>query len=758
MVKIRNENEIREMVLSNRYDHKRIFSIVAHIDHGKSTTADFLLKRAGLMREEDAGHLQMTDTDDEEQQRGITIFTSVVLLAFDDPRDENKPASERIPYIFQINDTPGHLSFTGEVSRALRSSDGCIVLVDALEGMMTQTETNIRLAVGEEWCKPVLFINKVDRLISELKLQPKEVYERVDKIINEANAIIKEIQPKGMNWTVSFPKNSVALGSAKDGWGFTLEVLKEKNINPNYVFEKYAEKDIGWLRKNLPLDDCLLRMIVDHLPDPVTASKYRLPKLVHNVNWDSPLGKALKTSDPNGPLMGIISKIFIDPKSFRATLIGRVYSGTLKAGDSIYLVGRKESQRVKRLGIMELTDILDLSEVPAGNLFALFGFVCPAGETFIEKSLLPDKKQLKNDEEFVIPSFESIKYACEAVVSRSIMPEDPQQLGKLGEVVKKWLMADNTAKFHLNQESKEYILSGIDPLQIEILTKRINQQVKIKVGEPIIVYREKITKPSLQFHTKSSNGHNRMIFKLSPLDDKSVELFMSGEVYAEQNKKERAKILREKAGWDAKKARSIWDIYEGNVFVDSSSGVQRLETIKSYVVGAFRDWVGNCVLAKEPAMGIMVEFFDAEVHVDPAHRQYNEIASMVVSGLSLCFLSADPKIFEPIQRVDIKVPAGMGGNIIKILSQHRGQIIEIRSEGAFERVIGKLPVAETVGIADEFRGATQGRAFFGYEFSGYEPVPPQMQEKIILEIRKRKGMPQEMPSPKSFERFIYKRQ
>ncbi|MHA1821575.1 MAG: GTP-binding protein [Promethearchaeota archaeon] len=753
MVKIRNADEIRKMVQSDRYDRKRIFSIVAHIDHGKSTTADFLLKRAGLMREEDAGRIQMTDTDEEEQQRGITIFTTVVLLAFEDPRDEK----DKTPYIFQINDTPGHLSFTGEVSRALRSSDGCIVLVDALEGMMTQTETNIRLAVGEEWTKPVLFINKVDRLISELRLEPKEVYARVDKIIDETNDIIKEIQPKGANWTVSFSKNSVAIGSAKDGWGFTLEILNEKKIHPFKVFEKYNEGDINWLRKNLSLDESLLRMIVDHLPDPVTASKYRLRKLVDNVDWESELGKALLNSDPKGPLMGIISKIFIDPRSFRATLIGRVYSGTMKAGESIYLVNRKEKQRVKRLGIMELTDILDMDEVPAGNLFALFGFICPAGESFITPDLLPDKKKDKDEEEPLIPTFENIKYACEAVVSRSIAPVDPQDLAKLGEVVKKWLMADNTAKFTMNRESKEYILSGIDPLQIEILTKRINEQVKIKVGEPIIVYREMITKEGKWYYTKSSNGHNRILMQLSPLDEETLKLINEGEVTADQPPKVRAQILRDKAGWDVKEARKIWDVYEGNIFLDASKGLQRLDRIKSYAIGAFRDWVSGAVLAKEPAMGILAKFTDAEVHVDPAHTGYNEIASMMIANLSLGFLSAEPKLFEPIQKVDVKVPAGMGGSIIKILSQHRGQIIEIRNEGAFERVIGKLPVAETIGIADEFRGATQGKAFFGYEFEGYAPIPPSLQEQVIMEIRKRKGLPLEMPTGKSFERFIYSR-
>ncbi|MBN2156100.1 MAG: GTP-binding protein [Candidatus Lokiarchaeota archaeon] len=749
MVKVKNADEIRNLVSSDRYDKKRIFSIVAHIDHGKSTTADFLLKRAGLMREEDAGKLQMTDTDDEEQARGITIFTSVVLLAFNDPREKD----DKVPYIFQINDTPGHLSFTGEVSRALRSSDGAVVLVDALEGLMTQTETNIRLAVGEEMCRPVIFVNKVDRLISELRLEPKETYARIDKIINDCNDIIRQIQPKNEDWTCSFQYNSVAIGSAKDGWGFTYEILQDKGIHPLKVFEKYNEGDIPWLRKNLPLDDTLLRMIVDHLPDPITASKYRVKKLIDNVDWDSELGKSLMNSDRNGPLMGIISKIFIDPRSFRATLIGRIYSGTLKAGESVYLVGRKEKQRVKRLGIMELTDILDMPEVPAGNLFALFGFITPAGETFVGPELVPDK----DDEDEEPPSFEKIKYACEAVVSRSIIPENPQDLAKLGDVVKKWLMADNTAKFHLEKESREYILSGIDPLQIEILTKRINEQVKIKVGEPIIVYREKITKEGQIFYTKSSNGHNRILMQMTPLDQATIDLINSGEVHAEMNAKVRAQILRDKAGWDAKEARKIWDVYEANILLDGTKGLQRLDRIKSYCVSAFRDWVSNAILAKEPALGLLCTFTDAEVHVDPAHTGYNEIASMMFSNLALGFLSANPKLFEPIQKVDIKVPAGSAGSIVKILSQHRGQIQEIRNEGAFERVIGKLPVAEQIGIADEFRGATQGKAFFGYEFLGFEPVPPHLQEQVIMDIRKRKGMPLQMPDTSSYTRFIYAR-
>jgi len=701
------------------------------------------------MREEDAGQLQMTDSDDEEQERGITIFTSVVLLAFQDLRkpDDNEP------YIFQLNDTPGHISFTGEVSRALRGSDGAIILVDALEGVMTQTETNIRLAVGEEYCKPVLFINKVDRLISELRLSPKDTFERIDKITSEVNELIKKVRPEGSNWGVDFAKNSVACGSAKHGWGFTYEILLEKNLKPQDVFVKYNEGDIEWLRENLPLDEPMLRMVVDHLPDPVSASKYRIPHL-WGGDLNSELGQSLQKCDSSGPLYGMITKLFLDPRrQYAATLIGRVFSGTFNQTDSIYLLGSRTSNRVKRLGVMEITDLLDIPKIPAGNLFALYGFICPSGETFIHNEMIPkDKEEIGK-----IPTFEKIHYACKAVVSRSIKPKDPHDLGKLGEVVGKWIQADPTAEFRLDKESMEYILSGIDPLQIEILTKRINNQVKIDIGEPIIVYREKINAKSKQFHTKSSNAHNRLLLYIEPLDEKTEELIDEGKITDLQNEKERAQILREEAGWDTKEARRIIDVFKGNVLVNGTSGLQRFDRIKNDLVSAFRNWLSECIIAKEPAMGIKAVFTDAVIHEDPRHTQYAQTASMSYSAFSLSMLNADPHLYEPIQRIDVKTPQGTEAGVNSIINRHRGRINNVILEGEYVRIQGQIPAAEIIGIADEIRSSTQGRAFFGYEFKGFEKVPPSLEEDLILEIRKRKNMPLEMPSTKSWERFIYKR-
>jgi elongation factor 2 len=736
LVKIKDPDAIKRLIMSDDYEHKRIISISAHIDHGKTTTTDYLMRRAGLMSDAAAGQALMTDSDDEEQERGITIFTSVVLLNFEVDGEE---------YLVQLSDTPGHLSFTGEVSRALRASDGAVILVDALEGVMTQTETNIRLAVGGEACKPVLFVNKVDRLINELKLPPAKVYERIDIIIAKVNELIKKVAPKeyAKDWRVSFQDGSVAIGSAKTGWAFTMKTLEKKGIKPIVVFEKYNEGDEMWLRENLPLDDALLEMIVYHLPNPKEAQKYKIPRI-----WKGDLstteGKALLECDRDGPLLGMITKIFVDPKSKRPTLIGRVFSGTVKSGQSIRLVGMKQNVTVKRLGVQEITDILPMNEVPAGNLFSVFGFICPSGESFVEV-------------ESEMPAFEAIEYVSEPVVSRSIKPVDPQEIAKLGEVVSKWIMADPTARFIHDKESGEYRLDGIDPLQIEILTKRINEQVKITISEPIIVYREKITDRGDEFHTKSPNGHNRLRLYVEPLDEKTVNLIRRKKITAEQNARERAQILRDEAGWDAKEARKILDIYESSMLVDAMSGVQRFDRIYSYLDTTFREFIDQGPLAREPVMGVKVVLTDATVHSDPAHTGYNEVATMTSSGLNMSFLTAKAGLYEPILNTDIKTPTDTQGGVIRVLTGHRGQVVTIEAEEDTVTVKGVLPTAETIGIADEFRSATAGRSFFGYEFRGFEPVPTSMQEEKILEIRKRKGMPEQMPSLSSWSRWVYKR-
>ena len=739
MVKVKNADAIREMVKNHPMDKRRVFSIAAHIDHGKTTTSDYLLRKAGLMSDQDAGQKVMMDSDDEEQERGITIFTSVVLLDYEYNGEE---------YLFEINDTPGHISFTGEVSRALRGSDGAIILVDALEGLMTQTITNIQLSVGNEMCKPVLFINKVDRLISELKLPANKVFEKIDTIITQVNEQIKKFAPPKFKkeWQVSFAKNSVAVGSAKDGWAFTLDILKEAgHSNPSIVFEKYEQDDKQWLRDNLHLEDSLLRMVIEHLPNPAEAQKYKIPH-IWGGDLESKAGKALLACDPDGPLLGMITKVFIDPKSKRPTLIGRVFSGTIRSGMDLELIGQRKKVPIKRLGVMEITDILDCDEIPAGNLFAVFGFIAPSGESF-------------RDPGTDSPGFEEMSYAAEPVVSRAIEAVDPQDLAKLGDVVSKWIMADPTATFRHDKESNKYVLSGIDPLQIEILTKRINEQIKIRINEPIVVYRERISQAGMEVHAKSPNGHNRLKLYIEPLDDKTAALIKSGAVNMQMSDRERGAVLRDKAGWDAKVARKIWDMEGQNMIIDASSGVQRMDRIKQYVCQIFKDFTFSSSIAKEPTLGLKAVVTDATIHTDPAHTGYSEILGMTTAALNISFLTANPHLYEPMLTVDIKTPKEFMGAVMGLVSQHRGRVENTIDEGEQIRIVGVLPTAETLGdFADKIRSATSGRSFWGYQFKAFEPLPASLESETILQIRKRKGMSEELPSPENWARFVYKRQ
>lgn len=766
MVRVKSPEEIQRMVQKHPMNLRRIFSITAHIDHGKSTACDYLMRRAGLLSDSYAGQARKTDTDDEEQERGITIFTSVALLNYK-YQDQD--------YLLELNDTPGHISFTGEVSRALRGSDGAVLLVDALEGVMTQTVTNIHLAVGNELTKPVLFINKVDRLTKELKLKPDKIIERFGLIIKEVNEQIEAVAPKQFKkeWQVNPADGRVIFGSAKDGWAFTIPMLKEKGVDSaKFVIEKYDEavrKDtdepIKWLRENFPLDDALLEVIIKHLPSPEQAAPYRMRRLwgerideVKNFKnireiGDDPIKQAaygMLHVDSEAPLVGMITKIFIHPRTKRPTLIGRVFSGTLREGDEIFLLNAKRSLRIRRLGVQELDSLLPVPVVPAGNLFALeLPEIQPAGETFVH---------IENKD---FPPFEKIRYVSDPVVSRSIKPENPQDLSKLGDIVRKWVLADPTAVFRKDEDSGEYILSGIDPLQIEILTKRIAEELNIKIGIPITVYHESPMGTGFRIRTKCPEALNRIELMVEPLEPEIIQLIRDGKLDEYMDERDQAKVISEAAGWDRKTGRNIWAIEGTSILLNMSRGVQRLDRIKPYVITAFRDFCHSSALAREPIMGMKVSMYDATVHEDPAHTKAGQIMIMTASALNISFLSGNPGLYEPVLRIDVKTPEDTMGSVISYVTQHRGKITGTDTKAGNAFLSGELPASEASrGIADELRSTTSGRAIFGYQFEKFQVLPKSLQNETILAIRKRKSeegrdMSSEPPTIEAFKNRIY---
>ncbi|MCL5949800.1 MAG: GTP-binding protein, partial [Candidatus Bathyarchaeota archaeon] len=286
--------------LMGRKELIRNIGIIAHIDHGKTTLADSLLAGAGLLSPRMAGMARVLDYLDEEQKRKITIKTANISLLY-------KTAGT--PYIVNLVDTPGHVDFTGKVTRALRVIDGAIVVVDAVEEIMAQTEIVTRQAL-EERVRPVLFINKVDKLIIELQLNEEQIQKKLDQIISRFNDLIElYAEPHFKNqWKIAALQGNVAFGSALHGWGFTMNMAKQHGIKFSDITKAYANGQQAKLQTTLPVYEAVFEMAINVVPNPREAAAYRIEKI-----WDgqinSKIGKALVECSDDAPTIMFVTNV-----------------------------------------------------------------------------------------------------------------------------------------------------------------------------------------------------------------------------------------------------------------------------------------------------------------------------------------------------------------------------------------------------------------------------------------------------------------
>ena len=350
----------------------------AHIHHGKTAFTDNLLAASGHMAEKHAGNLEegmATWQHKDEQERLMTVDAANASMV------HNYMGHE---YLINLIDTPGHVDFGGNVTRAMRAIDGTVVLICAVEGIMPQTETVVKQALRER-VKPVLFINKVDRLVKELKLSPEKIQERFVRLIGNFNRLIEEIaEPQFKQaWKVSIMDGSVAFGSARENWALSFAFMQKKNISFKdilriYEMEEKERKD--WVWENAALHEVILDMVIKHHPDPIAAQKYRIPKIWHG-DKESELGKNLLECNPDGKLAFVITRIVIDPRSGKDISAGRLFSGTLRPGTEVYLNNAKQRQRIQNLYIYNGIKPEIIEYLPAGNVCAISGVIGNAGET-----------------------------------------------------------------------------------------------------------------------------------------------------------------------------------------------------------------------------------------------------------------------------------------------------------------------------------------------------------------------------------------
>ena len=464
----------------------------------------------------------------------------------------------------------------------MRAVDGTVVLICAVEGIMPQTETVVRQALRER-VKPVLFINKVDRLVKELKLSPEKIAERVMNLVVLFNNLIGRIaeQEYKEKWKVNVQDGSVAFGSARENWALSFPYMHKKNVKfadilRIYEMEEPERKD--WVWKNAPLNEVILDMVIKHLPDPVDAQKYRIPKIWHGEK-DSEFGKDVLTCNPNGKLAFVITRIVIDPRSEKDISAGRLFSGTIRSGMEVYLNNAKQRQRIQNVYIYNGIKPEIIESLPAGNVLAISGVLGFAGETI---TLEPEQM------------FEELKHIFEPVITKAIEPKKSADLPKLIEVLRKVSREDPSVKIEINEETDQNLLHGMGELHLEIIENRIitEKGVEVKTSPPIVVYREAITKKSPVTEGKSPNKHNKLQFMVEPLEPQIVNGIKEGRIRQGRFKKkddELISFLRDECGWDAKTAGMAKAIFNGNLFMDQTRGIVYINEIMELVLDMFED-------------------------------------------------------------------------------------------------------------------------------------------------------------------------
>src|SRR3989441_3049657 len=567
-----------------------------------TTLSDSLIAGAGMISQDLAGTQLFMDYDEQEQARGITINAAIASMVHD---------HEGKQYLINVIDTPGHVDFGGDVTRAMRAIDGVIILDDAVEGVMPQTETVIRQALKER-VKPVLFINKVDRLVNELKITPEQMEQRFVKIITDVNTRILKQLPDDLKdkWALKVASGNVAFGSAFHKWALSVPYMKKTGITFKDVYRHCQEGTMKELSKKAPLHEVVLEMVIKHLPNPLQAQPIRIP-VIWKGDLESPVGKSMMKVDENGPVAFMVTKILVDPQAGE-TAAGRLFSGKIRRGQELWVIGMPKPQRGPIVAMIVGPERIPVEEIDAGNVVAVVGL-----KDAIAGSTVSDNKEMQ--------PFEAIVHYSDPVVTMAIEAKSTQDLPKLVDTLRSIAKADPSIQVEINQETGEHLISGMGELHLEITIYRIQNDYKVPVitSPPIVVYREGVRGKGGPFEGKSPNKHNRFYFEVEPLEQPVVDAIRAGEITAGQRIKD-SKVLAKKleeVGMAKDEAKNgVW-IEGTNILLDATKGIQYLHETMELIKQAFiEEAMREGPLAGEKCMAVKTRLVDAKLHEDSVHR------------------------------------------------------------------------------------------------------------------------------------------
>jgi len=683
-------------------EQTRNIGIMAHIDAGKTTTTERILYYTGVtykMGEVDEGSATM-DWMEQERERGITITSAATTCFWKDHR-------------INIIDTPGHVDFTIEVERSLRVLDGAVAVFCSVGGVEPQSETVWRQA--DKYRIPrIAFINKMDRtganfqgclqmMVDRLKTTPlplqlpigkEEGFEGIIDLIS-MKAVLYNPHGLGTQFDIMDIPEPFLEGAHKQR-DLLIERLAERDER---LMEKFVEgKEISELElkrsvrsvtlqlKGTPVlcgaafrnkgVQPLLDAIIDYLPSPLD---------IPSVIGADLHGGALTFSTNNGhPLSALAFKIMNDPYTGQLTFF-RIYSGSLKSGDSVFNPTKGKRERIGRLLKMHANKREEIKEVSAGDIFAAVGLKhTTTGDTIC------------SEEQPII--LESMNFP-EPVISIAIEPKTKGDLEKLGGSLQKLALEDPSFKVKTDEETSQTIISGMGELHLEIIVDRLLREFKVEanVGRPQVAYRETITKAvtSEGRFIRQSGGRGQfghVWLTLDPQPGKGFEFV--------------------------------------NRIVGGAIPREYIPAVQKGVIEA----MGKGVLAGFPMVDIKVTLIDGSFHeVDSSEMAFKIAGSM---GFKEGVRRANAIFLEPLMSIEIITPEEYMGQVVSDLNSRRGKTTKVEYREGTNVIVGEVPLANTFGYATDLRSLTQGRATFTLQFSHYHPVPQSVSEEILSDSKR----------------------
>jgi elongation factor G len=692
-------------------ERTRNIGIMAHIDAGKTTTTERILYYTGVNYKIGDTH-EGTATMDwmaQEQERGITI-TSAATTCHWTLEKETKPMPGALEHRINIIDTPGHVDFTVEVERSLRVLDGAVGVFCAKGGVEPQSENVWRQA--DTYNVPrMAFINKMDILGANF-------YACVDQIKNrlKKNAIVLQLpigkedefkgiidlfemksyiynDEKGDNITVGdIPENM-----KEDAELYHTELVEKICELDDELMMAYLEGEepsVEELKKALRKATCecraipvccgsayknkgvqkLLDAVIEYMPSPLDVPA------IKGVDLDG--NEVERKSSDEEPFAALAFKIMADPFVGKLAFI-RVYSGTMNSGSYVLNATKDKKERVGRILQMHANKRQELDKVYSGDIAAAVGLkFTTTGDTIC-------------DEQHPV-ILESMEFP-EPVIELAIEPKTKDAQGKMGEALAKLAEEDPTFRAHTDKETGQTIIAGMGELHLEIIVDRLLREFKVEanVGAPQVAYKETITKAvdvdskyAKQSGGRGQYGHCKVHFR--PMDPNGEETFkFTSSVVGGAIPKEYIPAVGE--------------------------GIE--EATKAGIIAGF------------PVLGVEADVYDGSYHeVDSSEMAFHIAGSMAFKD---AMAKAAPVLLEPIMKVEVTMPEEYMGDVIGSLNAKRGQIQSMDDIGGGKMVTAMVPLAEMFGYSTELRSSTQGRGNYSMFFEKYEPVPKNVQEKVV---------------------------